>query len=314
MLILKYLFPFKILSLACCALIFLFFSFTSTAAVSDENIRIATFNIKSFGKSKISKPSVMGPIVNIVKKYDIVAIQEIKDKREKVPDQFLAMLGRGWAMSESPRTGKNPDDQHSQEQYVFYYQKKVISEEGSGALYPDTNDYFQREPWLARFRVQQGNFTFVIINIHTRPESAVEEINALHKVVIWARKHWPDEDDFIVLGDFNASCSYASKKEISNSPLSGSDYFWIVPDSANTNLSSKKCAYDRIVISKKTKEQYTGSWGVDQVFTDKKISDHWPVWAEFYRGRDDGAKTPKDTIKIKPVKGYNLKSENSKRF
>ncbi len=308
------LFPFRIPALLCCALFFLFFSFAPTSAVSDDKIRVATFNIKSFGKSKISKPGTMASIVNIVNKYDIVAIQEIKDKREKVPDQFLAMLGRGWAMSESPRTGKNPDDKHSQEQYVFYYQKKGISEEGAGALYPDTNDYFQREPWMARFRVNRGNFTFVVINIHTRPESAVEEINALHKVVTWARGHWPDEDDFIVLGDFNASCSYASKKEIANSPLSGSDYFWIVPDSANTNLSSKKCAYDRIVISKNTKKQYTGSWGVDQVFTDRKISDHWPVWAEFYSGRDDSPKTSKGTIKIKPVKGYNLKSESSKRF
>ena len=253
------LFPFRIPALLCCALFFLFFSFAPTSAVSDDKIRVATFNIKSFGKSKISKPGTMASIVNIVNKYDIVAIQEIKDKREKVPDQFLAMLGRGWAMSESPRTGKNPDDKHSQEQYVFYYQKKGISEEGAGALYPDTNDYFQREPWMARFRVNRGKFTFVVINIHTRPESAVEEINALHKVVTWARGHWPDEDDFIVLGDFNASCSYASKKEIANSPLSGSDYFWIVPDSANTNLSSKKCAYDRIVISKNTKKQYTGS-------------------------------------------------------
>ena len=229
-------------------------------------------------------------------------------------DQFLAKLGRGWAMSESPRTGQNPDDKHSQEQYVFYYKTKRVLADGDGALFPDTRDYFQREPWTARFRVVDGNFTFVLINIHTRPESAVDEINALHKVVSWAREHWSDEDDFIVLGDFNASCSYASEKELAASPLSGSGYVWIVPDSANTNLSSKKCAYDRIVISKNTKAQYAGSWEVDRAFSDRKISDHWPVWADFYSGRDDGPKKPKGTVKIKPVKGYSRESENSKNF
>jgi len=296
------------------ACLLLFFGFASTAANAGDAIRVATFNIQAFGKSKIAKPAATKALVNIVKKYDLVAVQEIKDKREKVADQFLAMLGPGWAMSESPRTGQNPDDRHSQEQYVFYYQTKRVLAEGDGVLFPDARDYFQREPWMARFRVTDGNFTFVIINIHTRPESAVEEINALDKVVSWARGHWRDEDDFIVLGDFNASCSYANNKELAASPLSGPSYVWIVPNSADTNLSSKKCAYDRIVISANTKSQYTGSWGVDRAFFDRQISDHWPVWAEFYTGRDDGPGKPKGTIKIKPVKGYSRESENSKKF
>ena len=294
--------------------ILLFFCFASAAAESRDSIRIATFNIQAFGKSKIAKPATTKALVDIIKKYDLVAVQEIKDKREKVADQFLSMLGRGWAMSESPRTGQNPDDRHSQEQYVFYYRTDRVLEDGDGALFPDARDDFQREPWMTRFRVVDGNFTFVVVNIHTRPESAVEEINALDKVVSWARGHWRNEDDFIVLGDFNASCSYANKKELAASPLSRSGYTWIVPDSADTNLASKKCAYDRIVISTNTKTQYTGSWGVDRTFFDRKISDHWPVWAEFYTGRDDGLRKPKGTVKIKPVKGYSRESENSKKF
>jgi hypothetical protein len=30
-----------------------------------------------------------------------------------------------------------------------------------------------------------------------------------------------------------------------------------------------------------TKAVFTGEWGVDRAFTDKAVSDHWPVWAEF---------------------------------
>ena len=75
-------------------------------------------------------------------------------------------------------------------------------------LFDDSDqDMFQREPYLTPLRVRQGGFSFVlIIGIHTRPESAVQEIGALHDVVEWAKTEFMSEDDFIVLGDFNASC------------------------------------------------------------------------------------------------------------
>ena len=27
-------------------------------------------------------------------------------------------------------------------------------------------------------------------------------------------------------------------------------------------------------------ENYAGVWGVDQAFSDKRVSDHWPLWAD----------------------------------
>ena len=36
------------------------------------------------------------------------------------------------------------------------------------------------------------------------------------------------------------------------------------------------------------KEEYAGVWGVDRGFTDKRVSDYWPVWAECHVDRDGG--------------------------
>ena len=156
-----------------------------------------------------------------------------------------------------------------------------------GRLFFDGDeDLFQREPFMARFGVVEGNFTFVLITIHTAPQLAVAEIAGLDDVVKWARAAYELEDDFIVLGDFNASCSYASPASLNELAIRGDDYTWIVPDEADTNLASSQCAYDRIVITASTKEDFAGAWSVDQAFTDKKVSDHWPVWAEFYSNRD----------------------------
>ena len=255
-------------------------------AAADDVIRIATFNIQTFGRTKIARPETTDVLVNIVRKYDIVAVQELQDVREEVADQFLAMLGPGWDMSESPRTGRDENDRNSQEQYVFYYRTDMIQQLGEGALFPDVHDHFQREPWTARFQAVGGNFSFVLANIHTRPASAVEEIGALDSVVLWARENWPDEDDFIVLGDFNASCSHANEEQLSALELSGNEYLWIVPNTADTNLSPSRCAYDRIVTTQGVIEDYAGIWDVDRAFFARSVSDHWPVWAAFYVGRD----------------------------
>ena len=70
------------------------------------------------------------------------------------------------------------------------------------------------------------------------------------------------EDDFIALGDFNASCSFASNDEIDALDLSGADYFWIVPHSTDTNLASRQCAYDRIVATVEAQNDFAGFWNV----------------------------------------------------
>lgn len=44
-----------------------------------SEITIASFNIEAFGQTKASKPEVMEILANIIRKYDIVAIQEIRD-------------------------------------------------------------------------------------------------------------------------------------------------------------------------------------------------------------------------------------------
>lgn len=46
---------------------------------NDETLRIGAFNIQIFGISKASKPEVMDVLADIIRTYDIIAIQEIRD-------------------------------------------------------------------------------------------------------------------------------------------------------------------------------------------------------------------------------------------
>ena len=258
-----------------------------------EVARIATFNIKVFGKTKMGKPEVVTQLVDTVLQYDLVAIQEIKDIDETVPYDFLAELnnasGDFWNMSLSVRSGTQADDQSSQEQYAYYYNHSVFREIGEGELYNDSaNDYFQREPYRAQFELlnASGNssgFDFTLFTIHTKPASALAEIDALHEVIQSYQENDSTETDVILLGDLNADCSYATAQELWESPLRQPQYNWLVNDIADTTVSSTDCAYDRIITLDDLNGRLVGSWGIDTSITNTSVSDHYPVWFDLYR-------------------------------
>ncbi len=266
-------------------------SWTNRIAETASTIKIATFNIQIFGKTKASKPAVMDELASIIRKYDIVAVQEIKNLPGNVPTQFLTEInsdGSAYSLVVSERSGLQPDDQGGQEQYAYYFNTATLHVIEDAGLFDDSAvDLFQREPYVARFGVNTGNFTFALITVHTKPERAVAETKALDNVFDWAQDQFPDEDDFIALGDFNASCSYASPSDFTGSPIRD-DYIWIVPDDADTNFSTTSaCAYDRIVITEDAEEDYADTFGVDTSITSATVSDHFPVWAEFHTNSDN---------------------------
>ncbi|MEP1740180.1 MAG: endonuclease/exonuclease/phosphatase family protein [Kangiellaceae bacterium] len=259
-------------------------SWTDVLPTPSDNIKIATFNIQSFGKTKAGKPEVMKELASVIRKYDLVAIQEIKNKAGVVPTQFLTEInsdGSQYAFVISERGGKEPDDQSSQEQYAYYFNTSTIKVLKDVGLYDDSvNDFFQREPYVVRFAATQGNLKFVLATIHTKPEEAVAEIKAMHDALVWAQEQFTDEEDFIALGDFNAGCNYASPSDLSDLKIT-LDYNWIVPHEADTNFSANSsCAYDRIVVTEDVLEDFTNMWGVDTSVSNKKVSDHFPVWFE----------------------------------
>ena len=251
---------------------------------------IATFNIRDFGPKKAKNGDVMPRLATIIRSYDIVAVQEISDAAGDVPRLLIDELRRSGAADYrvvvSPRTGQQADDLRSQEQVAFYYNGSSVEPVGEGRLFDDSeHDWFQREPFAARFRSRRGSFSFVLITVHTKPK-ALEEIERLHDVVTWARGLYADEDDFIVLGDLNAACRYAKPRVLDAMSLRGTGYQWIVPDDADTSLGGGVCAYDRIIVTAGAFGDFTGQWGVNRAFEDPRVSDHWPVWAQFFVGRD----------------------------
>jgi len=265
---------------------------------SGSTIKIATFNIQVFGTTKAGKKDVVEILKKIVRKFDIVAVQEFRDSTGTVIPFFLneinSMNNSNGSNSKydvvfSERLGRTS----SKEQYAFFFNTdKIKFKKNSSYVFNDTNDTFEREPFIAQF--SSGNFDFALANIHTKPEDATREINKLADVADDFLVRFPNEKDIIVLGDYNADCTYFRENNLAQKFLDGK-YYWAVDNSADTTTKSTNCTYDRIVFLKNdTLSDFAGNWSVvrfdveynlTQSFTEQ-VSDHYPVWGEFWVGND----------------------------
>jgi endonuclease/exonuclease/phosphatase family metal-dependent hydrolase len=260
---------------------------------SQGRISIASFNLRVFGQTKAAKEPVMDIIADIIRHFDIVAVQEIRDKEETAIYKLLSKVNRDrneYALVVGPRLGRTS----SKEQYAIFYRTSLLEMVNSPKIYDDVGDPFEREPLLAMFKVKNGNFDFILADIHTKPEDAIKEISLLPSVMQYAGSLFEDPD-VLCLGDWNADGSYFNENAFL-SVFPQDHYFLIIPNSADTSVASKSNSYDRMVATATMKEDWTGEWGVyrfdaaegfgNRGVKPADISDHYPVWAIFYADKD----------------------------
>ncbi|KPQ43994.1 MAG: Endonuclease/Exonuclease/phosphatase family protein [Candidatus Methanoperedens nitroreducens] len=258
----------------------------------NTTVKLAAFNLQIFGTSKADKPEVMDVLSKTIRNFDIVAVQEIRDASQTalpaLKNAVNDMAGPKYDFVVSDRLGRTT----SKEQYAYFYNTQTMQQIGYPYVYPDSKDVFQREPYISEFKARNGSFDFVLITIHTDPDTATQEINDLPAVVENAKSRYQGEGDFIILGDLNADCNYFN--ENSGSPLRSSDYYWLINNSVYTTTKSTDCTYDRIIISTPAITDFTENSGVfrfDKAYNltydmTISVSDHYPVYAEFWNNRD----------------------------
>ncbi|XP_073900146.1 deoxyribonuclease gamma [Castor canadensis] len=218
-------------------------------------LKLCSFNVRSFGESKKENRNAMDVIVKIIKRCDLILLMEIKDSSNKICPMLMERLNgnsrRGITYNYviSSRLGRNT----YKEQYAFVYKEKLVSVK-ENYLYHDYQDgdadVFSREPFVVWFQSPHTAVKdFVIVPLHTTPETSVKEIDELADVYRDVKRRWKVEN-FIFMGDFNAGCSYVPKKAWKNIRLrTDPGFVWLIGDQEDTTVKkSTNCAYDRIVL------------------------------------------------------------------
>ncbi len=250
-------------------------------------IKIASFNIEVFGTTKASKEPVMRALAAIVCQYEVVAIQEIRTQDDSFIPNFLRLVnstGRHYAHQIGVRVG----DSTQTEQFAYLYDTdRVYCSPTSVYTVGDPDNLLEREPFVASFSTKTNPdvaFTFTLINVHTTPDPASAlrgELDALAEVYRVVRRTGVNEDDVIMLGDFNADDMHLGR-------------LGQIPDmrplirGVFTN-TRQNALYDNILVHGPSTSEYAGKSGVFDLVRQANltqadaelVSDHFPVFAEF---------------------------------
>lgn len=263
---------------------------------SKDSVKIANWNLNVFGNKKASDLGLLQTYASIINNYDIIFIQEIRNKKQKAFPQLCNFLP-DYICIASSRAGRTS----SKEQYGIIYKKGIQIQEFKD-FNPDPNDRWERPPIKLTFNIE--NYKLTAYNLHTKPEDTTKEIDNLEKVV-------ENQGNTIVLGDLNADCSYYNASDANDFD----SWHWVIKDNEDTTVSSTNCAYDRIILNQDAYKEYIND-GIYKEITEN-LSDHYLVWVELQTHspadlNKDGIVNFKDyvilTNKLNNSKKGNLKS------
>ncbi|NXQ02909.1 DNSL2 protein, partial [Vidua macroura] len=250
-------------------------------------LRIGAFNIQAFGDTKMSNKEVAEIIINVLRRYDVVLVQEVRDSDLSAVTELMEQLNSASTSPYDYEISGPLGRENYKEMYLFIYRTDVVSVVDT-YQYEDPQDVFSREPFILRVSAPSTKVKeFVLVPLHSAPHDAVAEIDALYDVYLAIINKW-GTDNLMFLGDFNADCSYVQPSDWSSIRLRTSDIFkWLIPDSADTTVGKSDCAYDRIVVcGNKLKRSIlsnsAGIYNFQRAFQlDQEealaVSDHYPV-------------------------------------
>jgi endonuclease/exonuclease/phosphatase family metal-dependent hydrolase len=285
--------------------------------VLDHNLIIGTWNIRAFGeifRSWDENPGnpkrnfrAMVYIAEIIRRFDVIAIQEVKRDISGLRMLLDELLGSNWGLVISDVSGGSKGNS---ERLTYIYDKRRVQPSGLAGeiVLPLTDEgnpaqQFDRTPYIVGF--QTANEKFSLLTAHIRygktPADRLGEISTLSQYIATEirqrAKSGPEEGNLIVLGDFNID-------ERGENPLFKAfiSTGLVVPEqllNLKSTYDSKPKFYDQVAwFMDGLNLTYTGQAGVidfaGAVYKDLplsqmsyRLSDHFPLWTEFLIDRSE---------------------------
>ncbi|MBU2951247.1 endonuclease/exonuclease/phosphatase family protein [Tamlana agarivorans] len=286
----------------------------------DENLLIASWNIRAFGDltRKWESESIDSPkrdlhavlcISEIIKRFDVIAIQEVKANIRALRDT-LKVLGSHWSLV---LTDVNKGDAGNGERMAYLFDTRrvqlsglagelVVPQEWLNTVSQDAlTEQFVRSPYAVSFKSNQQ--TFILVTLHIlygkKSKDRIKELKGIAKWLSdWSKDINAYHQNIIVLGDFNID----KRGDLLDETFLSEGLF-VPPQLQNNNVTrsifNKTKYYDQIAWfnGKNNKPRLTmdfingGNFDfiktalVNRDLSKQSlsffISDHYPLWAEF---------------------------------
>jgi deoxyribonuclease-1-like protein len=264
------------------------------APLAKKTIRIATANFGPLDEAKLARQPVAGRLVQIIRQFDLVALQDIQARDRGLLVRLLEQTntgGRHYDFAVAPQVGREPTRQYN----AFVFDNDTIEIDRRTVAWVDgRGSPFAHPPLVAAFRARgpapNEAFTFTLINVQTSSERTAEELALLAKVFRAVREDGRNEDDVILLGTLGTDEEHLGS-------------LGLLPNaccaiSATPTTPRGTRAVDNILFDRRASCEYTHRSGVVDLMRQfnlapreaVEVADHLPVWAEFsvYEGGQAG--------------------------
>ncbi len=264
---------------------------SATPAPKRGTVRVAAYNLQALGTAKLSSPRVVQVLADIIGRFDVMAIEDIRSRSDDVLPRLLSAVnagGRHYDYAVGPRVGRTGQT----EQFAYLYDHDTLDVDTAGVYtVADRDGVLNRDPLVAWFRAKGPNpkeaFTFTLVAVHTDANVTAKENDALANVFRAVRDDGRNEDDIILLGDFNADSKHLG--------MLGRVPHLQAAVTGMPSTTRRDKLVDNLLFSSSATVEFTGRAGVVDMVREYnltpdqalEISDHFPVWAEFslYEGR-----------------------------
>jgi endonuclease/exonuclease/phosphatase family metal-dependent hydrolase len=283
-----------------------------------RNLLIGTWNVRALdgmtpkwrsmpGDSPVRDLSNLLCIAEVIRRFDVVAVQEVRASGRALL-AIMQLLGRDWAFFVTDVTRGR---QGNNERLAFVFDRRrvrpsglacelVVAAENAGIPEATLKGQFARTPYAVSFACDPTAFTLVTLHViyGQGPQDRIAELQAIAGwLARWAKQRDAWGSNLIALGDFNidrlgdplyeafTSTGLTPAPQLNEVPRTIFDdpartHFydqiaWFVDEEKGPMLSLRCTAagsFDFVqeLLGEMTKVEL--SW---------RISDHYPLWAEF---------------------------------
>lgn len=286
-----------------------------------DNVLIATWNIRSFGRLTEKWKAEEGDspkrdlhsllcIIEIIKSFDIIAVQEVRGDIKCLRDT-IRVLGRNWSfiMTDVTRGDAGNGERLA---YIFNTARVKLSGLACEIVVPEEQlkkniasdaleKQFARSPYAVGFKVKDKTFVLLTMHIlygdHSRCRSRIAELSAIANwMYAWAKQLKKWNHSLIILGDFNIE---REGDEAYKAFVSKNLY---IPEEIRhlpSTIFKKIKLYDQMGWYRdcKSKSQISLNYKTGGIYDFRnsvlrergysmgelsfRISDHFPLWGEF---------------------------------
>jgi len=257
-------------------------------------IRIATFNLGPLDQHKMSRPQVVNRLAQVIRRFDIVAMQNIQARNQGIVVQLAEQVnadGRCYHYVVGPNVERDTIHRYSA---ILFDRASIQVDRSTVGLVDDPLGRLRNSPLVAAFRTRGPEpsqaFTFTLVNVDIDPEQARAELDLLDSVFLAVRGDGRNEDDIILLGTLGADDRHLGR--IAQLPGITCAVFGMPTTTRGTESS------DNLLFDFRATKEFTGRSGVLDLMRELNLTmqealetaSHLPVWAEFsvYEGGRTG--------------------------